>query len=117
MALSVGLYFGLKDDSPASRNKNSTTTSNDVGANDVGTSNDVGAWLSQIFPEGDENDTASNELSDESTEDKAEVDPLVESTTKSTTKATTTTATTTKASGIQNVGFTLAPRKFGCFSG
>ena len=107
VALSVGLYFGLKDDSPASRNKNSTTTSNDG----------TGAWLSQIFPEGDENDTASNELSDESTEDKAEVDPLVESTTKSTTKATTTTATTTKASGIQNVGFTLAPRKFGCFSG
>ena len=122
VALSVGLYFGLQDNSSG---KNSTET---------------GAWLNQLPLSDDaENDTITddkendaNESADGDEEKKpdadnaeAQVDPIVESTEKTTTtttaKATTTTTvattTTTPSVVVENVGSVIAPRKYGCFSG
>ena len=113
VALSVGLYFGLQDNSSG---KNSTET---------------GTWLNQIpFPDETENDTIADDKendankSDEGDEEKntdenkpeAEVDPI-EKTKKTTTTTTAKTTTTTTTGVIQNVGSIIAPRKYGCFSG
>ena len=116
VALSVGLYFGLQDNSSG---KNSTET---------------GTWLNQIpFPDETENDTIADDKENDANEtvdgdeekntdeDKpeAEVDPTEKTKTITTTTiATTTTTTTTTTTGvIQNVGSIIAPRKYGCFSG
>ena len=116
VALSVGLYFGLQDNSSG---KNSTET---------------GTWLNQMpFPDETENDTSADNKENDANEtldgdeekntdeDKpeAEVDSIEKTkTTTTTTIATTTTTTTTTTTGvIQNVGSIIAPRKYGCFSG
>ena len=116
VALSVGLYFGLQNNSSG---KNSTET---------------GTWLNQMpFPDETENDTSADDKENDANEfldgdeekntdeDKpeAEVDPIEKTkTTTTTTIATTTTTKTTTTTGvIQNVGSIIAPRKYGCFSG
>ena len=116
VALSVGLYFGLQDNSSG---KNSTET---------------GTWLNQIpFPDETENDTIADDKENDANEtvdgdeekntdeDKpeAEVDPTEKTKTITTTTiaTTTTTKTTTTTGVIQNVGSIIAPRKYGCFSG
>ena len=116
VALSVGLYFGLQDNSSG---KNSTET---------------GTWLNQIpFPDETENDTIADDKENDANEtvdgdeekntdeDKpeAEVDSIEKTkTTTTTTIATTSTTTTTTTTGvIQNVGSIIAPKKYGCFSG
>ena len=122
VALSVGLYFGLQDNSSG---KNSTET---------------GTWLNQLpLPDDTENDTITDDKendANESDEEKkpdadnaeAQVDPVVETTkktattttAKATTTTTTTTATTTTTTPsvvVENVGSVIAPRKYGCFSG
>merc|ERR1711917_212721 len=104
VALSVGLYFGLQDNSSG---KNSTETGTTKLPLPDDTENDT-------ITDDKENDA--NESADDDKEKKpdaddaeAQVDPVVESTEKTT--------TTTPSVVVENVGSVIAPRKYGCFSG
>ena len=115
VALSVGLYFGLQDNSSG---KNSTET----GTTKLPLPDDTENDTITDDKENDANESADDDKEKKPDADNAEaqVDPVVESTEKTTTTTTakaTTTTTTTPSVVVENVGSVIAPRKYGCFSG